>query len=567
MTEVEERPEPKATPLALAAAVVGAVAIAAVFFLGAATTPLAEPDEPRYAEIGREILVRGDWVTPTLSFVKYFEKPPLVYWATAGALAAFGLNELAARLPAVLSALAAIALTVWLAARMFGQTCALLVLPIVALGPLFGVMAETISLDMPLTACLTLAMAAVWMGASGSTPRASGGEAEQCARGWYRLAYVATALAVLVKGPVAVVLVGGAAGLFLVLHGGWRALRPVFDWRGLVLAAVIALPWYVLVSWRNPEFLHYFVVDQHIARYLWTTEHGQPIWFFVPVLLLALGPWGLILLFDPPLVRVALTPASWTPPTRFLVIWAAVIVVFFSLSTSKLITYVLPAMPPLAILTARAIQSGWAAGRTAGLARVAWFFMVAGLVLGVCAAVLPHVVEHWRMAVLSPFFYAGGAVVLVTGWLTWRERQAGRPYVALAVLSFGWLGVMTVTSVGRVAANQYRSLGLAARAAMGPDDRIVMYRNFTQGISFYTERRPIMVGYRGELGFGIDQLGEAERSTYFWPGDDELRREWAGPGRLFMVINRQGLSRFAPPLEPAPIIVAEKDKKVLVVNR
>src|SRR4030095_15979003 len=96
-------------------------------------------------------------------------------------------------------------------------------------------------------------------------------------RGWSVVASVATALAVLVKGPVAAVLVGGSAGLFLVLHGGWRALRPVFDWRGVVLALLVMLPWFVVVSWRNPEFVHFFVVDQHIARYLWTREHGEAI--------------------------------------------------------------------------------------------------------------------------------------------------------------------------------------------------------------------------------------------------------------------------------------------------
>ena len=92
----------------------------------------------------------------------------------------------------------------------------------------------------------------------------------------------------------------------------------------------VALPWFVLVSWRNPEFVHFFVVDQHLARYLWTHEHGEPIWFYLPLIPVSLGPWTLMLVFDPPLVRAALAPRTWTVPTRFLVIWTAAIIVFFA---------------------------------------------------------------------------------------------------------------------------------------------------------------------------------------------------------------------------------------------
>lgn len=546
--------------------------ITALYVYGSATFMLSEPDEARYAEIAREMLVLGDWVTPHLNFVKYFEKPPLVYWATAAAFASFGSGELAARLPSLLSALATIALTVWLAADMYGSSAALIALPILALGPLFGICAQVLTLDMSLTFWLTLAIVGVWVGwcrtpsAHAAESRASahpgGGRLFSAPQTGYRLTYLATAVAILVKGPVAVVLVGAVALLFLPLHGGWRALRPALDGTGFALALVVAVPWFVLVSWRNPEFFHFFVVDQHLARYLWTNEHTEPVWFFLPLIPAALAPWGLVLLLDPPALRDALAPPSWSPSTRLLAIWAAVTVGFFSLSTSKLLTYILPAMPPLSVLAARAIELGLARGRRAGVWRIGRFLLIAGPIASLCGAVLPFVGHHWRVPIVAPRLVAGGLVLAATGWVIGQFARSDRPYAALGALTLGWFALFMVVVSGRGAANDYSSLGLAARAAMRPDDRLAMYNHFTEGIPYYAQHRTIMVGLVGELKFGSQQ---GDQSGYFWSLDD-LRREWTGSRRLFLVINRWELAALHPPFDPAPIEVASKDEKVLLVN-
>lgn len=522
-----------------------ATAIVGIYLYGAHGFPLTEPDEARYAELGREMLVLGDWITPHLNYVKYFEKPPLVYWATAVSFATFGISELSARVPSLLSGIATVAVTVLLAARMYGASTALLTLPIIAIGPLFGFMAQVLVLDMALTWFMTLALAAIW----GNR---------------YRLAYVATALAILAKGPVAAILVGGIAFIFLLLHGGWPALRRALDGRGILLALAISLPWFLLVSWRNPEFVHFFVVDQHLERYLWTVEHGEPIWFFVPVIPLALGPWGLMLVLDPALLRAVLAPKSWSVPTRFLVIWAAVIVVFFSLSTSKLLTYVLPAMPPLAILTARALLLEVARGRRTPLARLAWLLMIAGPVLGIVGAVLPLTSSHWRAPLIAPYLIAGGPLVLVIGWATRRVLDRRGAFAALGVVAVGWLMVFALAVSGRGAANEYRNLGLAvATLATRPDDRVALYGSFTQSIGYYSQRRVAMIGGCGELRLANLQ---SDFATWFWPVE-QVRGEWEAPGRLFLVINRKDLGLFDPPLDPPPTILASKGKKVLVVNR
>lgn len=530
-----------------------AAATLAIYLYGAHGFALADPDEARYGEIAREMVASGEWITPHLNHVKYFEKPPLVYWATALAMRVFGPSELAVRLPTLLAGLATLLLTAALARRLYGAATALLATAMLAAAPLFAFMAVVLTLDMSLTVFITAAMVAVWRTWSG------GGD-----RRWVRVAYVATALAILVKGPVAAVLVGGATLLFCLTHGGWRALRPWFDWRGLALAAVIALPWFVVVGWRNPEFWHFFIVDQHLHRYTDTREHGEPIWYFAPVVLAGLAPWSLALAFDPGLLRGALDPRRWTPATRFLAIWAAVILVFFSLSVSKLVTYALPALPPLAILGARTLFWGIERGRTAGLARAAWLLLVGGPILGAVAAILPFVSHHFRVPLLVPYLLAGALPLALTGFLTLRLLAARRPQAALVAFAAGWILLFAVVIAGRGVANEYRSLGLAARAAMRPGDRLVLYQNFVQSMVYYSQQRCVMVGGGGELTFGSRQ---GDQSEWFWPTDDDFFREWSGPGRLFVLFNRSQVERLGAQLDPPPIEVAAKDKKVLVVNR
>lgn len=530
-----------------------AAATLAIYLYGAHGFALADPDESRYGEMAREMIERGDWTTPHLNHVQYFEKPPLVYWATALSLRTFGGSELAARVPTLLAGLATLLLTAALARRLYGGATALLAAAMLAAAPLFGFMAIVLTLDMSLTVFTTAAMVAAWRAWS------AGGD-----RRWVRAAYAATAFAILVKGPVAAVLVGGAILLFCLAHGGWRALRPWFDWRALLLAAVIALPWFLLVGWRNPEFWHYFIVDQHLHRYTSTKEHGEPIWYFLPVVLAGLAPWSLALALDPGVLRGAVDPRRWTPATRFLAIWAGVILVFFSLSISKLATYALPALPPLAMLAARGMLWAVERGRTAGLARAAWLLLIGGPIAGLVAAILPVASHHFRVPLIVPYLFAGAVPLVLAGFATLRLLAARRPHAALVAFAAGWMLVFAVAVAGRGAANEYRSLGLAARAAMRPGDRLVLFQNFVQSMVYYSGARWVMVGNPGELGFGS---GQGDQAAWFWPTTDEFLREWSGPGRMLVLFNQHHIDMLGARLDPPPIVIATKDKKVLVANR
>jgi 4-amino-4-deoxy-L-arabinose transferase-like glycosyltransferase len=323
---------------------------------------LVGPDEPRYAWIARAMAETGDWVTPRLYGQPWFEKPILYYWAAGIGFLAHLPAEWAARLPSALAALAAALAIGWLGWKHYGSDTTLERSPALLAPLIFSTSVAVIAFaraatpDMLFAASLTLAMAC----AAGVLRRAGAlrGDASftstERARGTLELALFGAflGLAVLAKGPAALVLAGGAIGLWAPATSQWRAALPLARPEAIGAFCVVALPWYVLCAVRNPDFIHVFIFQHNFERYLTPVfQHKQPFWFFVPITLLALIPWV------PLLIAAALEgqrlwrEKSWTKsPGFFFACWAIFPIVFFSFSQSKLPGYILPAIPPLALL-------------------------------------------------------------------------------------------------------------------------------------------------------------------------------------------------------------------------
>ena len=564
MTEPEQTADavarPSEIPLGVVIALAAAVAFAYTFSLGMGA--LAEPDEPRYAEIAREMLARHDWVTPTLNYVKYFEKPPLVYWLNMIVFRCFGFSDTLARAVPVACTLCTLVLTGIIGRQLYDRWVAVVAVAVLAASPLMLAMGQTLTLDPALTLTLTAALVCFWFGYHDAARRPR----------LYRTMYVFVALAVLVKGPVAIVLSGATVAGFLLTRLDGRALLRVLDPVGLALFAAVALPWFVLVSVRNPEFLNFFVMDQHLKRFLSPEEHRQGIWFFLPFAFAGVMPWSIGLLMIPAEWRALARWRTWSPGTWFCLIWAAVIIGFFSLSASKLATYILPALPPLALLCARALQR-IVAGNAPFASRLGVFFTYLGWAMaaggvGVGSAVLlqradlVHVdpeLAQILTRIVVPLFAGGGAMVL-TGWLLGRSESAPR---GLAIAAGGWLVLMCAAMAGRDATTSYRALGRAIHANIQPTDQVVIYHHYVQGIPLYSERRAVLVGARGELAFGAEQ---GDQRDFFWPQDQRLIEAWASATRLFLVINRSELEPLRPQLSSTPIEIAAEGKKVVVIN-
>ncbi|HUI26355.1 MAG TPA: glycosyltransferase family 39 protein [Candidatus Kryptonia bacterium] len=533
-------------PLWVTVLLAAAIVVAYTFSLGIGA--LAEPDEPRYAEIAREMLARHDWVTPTVNYVKYFEKPPLVYWLTMIVFRLFGMSDGVARIVPVASTLGTLALTGVVGRHAYDRWVAIVGVALLATSPLMFGMGQTLTLDPALTVCLTAALTCFWFGyhRPGRQPML------------YRAMYIAIGLGVLVKGPVAIVLTGGIVAGFFVVQRDWRGVLRVVDPVGICLFALVALPWFVLVSLRNPEFLKFFVMDQHLKRFLAPEEHHEGIWFFLPFVFAGLMPWslGLVMVWRQLPKR---TPREWSAGTWFCSIWAIVVVGFFSLSASKLATYILPALPPLALLCARLLQQVLARETPFGL-RLGWFFTAVGWVMLVGGSVAGLLRVDPMVPQLLPSLGAGGVVMVVTGsWLR-RTHDSQR---ALAIALAGWSLLLCAAMAARDVTTSYRELGRVIRAQAQPSDLVVIYHHYIQGIPFYTQRRAVLVGGRGELAFGSEQ---GDQRDFFWREDDRLVDAWASPKRLFLVINRSELETLRPQLAPPPIEIAAEGKKVVVIN-
>jgi dolichol-phosphate mannosyltransferase len=305
--------------------------------------PLIEPDEGRRAEIGREILVHGDWVVPTLNYQAYHDKPPLFHWLIAVSFWLFGTTETAARLvPAVISLLN-VWITYGLGRRLLGQRAALLGAFSLLLMAGFAVTSRLLGMDGLLTLFVTLGMLAAHEALQG----------ERLKWRWWSVAAVCCGLGFLTKGPIAFVLVLPPVWLHARLTTG--LVRPTWkDWLGfLTMAAIPTMPWLVLVALRDPMMLYDFVVDHHLHRFVSDFAHDEPVWYYLPILggaclpFSPMVPYFLTRLFSK---RPALM-ASRSPALGFLVLWSAWCAVFFTISRCKLPLYILPALPALALLT------------------------------------------------------------------------------------------------------------------------------------------------------------------------------------------------------------------------
>src|SRR5712672_308517 len=313
------------------------------------------PDEPRYAWIARDMAETGDWVTPRLYGKPWFEKPPFLYWGSALFFKLFGsrVPEVAARLPSAISALLATLALAWLAWRIYGEECArwmLLLLP-TSVGMIgFSHAAAT---DMPFAGMLTIAMVC----AAGVLGLMSKNENTPILPRTPWLALVLfgffLGLAVLAKGPAAIILSGGAVFFWAISTKRWRDALRLLHPAALASFCITALPWYILCARRNPDFFRIFIIEHNFKRYLTPEfQHIQPFWFYGPIIFLSIFPWSFLAVLGlVDLLRRNL-PArgsiSW-----FLVSWSLFTVFFFTISRSKLPGYVLPAVPPLAFLAAR----------------------------------------------------------------------------------------------------------------------------------------------------------------------------------------------------------------------
>lgn len=537
--------------------------LAAILYLpGLGRPALWEPDEGRYAEIAREMVASSDYVTPRDDFELYFEKPPLVYWAEAASIHVFGVTEFAVRLPAALFSVAQVVVTAALAEAIFGGLPGFFAALVLALMPLFYGFAKFATLDPALAFFLTVALAAFYMAAR------DGPFSSPTARNWMLLSAAMLAFGTLTKGPVALILGGAIPFVWLAIERRLRELAQLPLVSCFVIYAVIVLPWFVLMESRNPGFLSFFFIHEHLERYVSSTEHGWGPWFFIPIVIGGAWPW----IFFVPLGWSAMHSDDGTLGARdthdshsfarFLAIWFLVVFVFFSIPRSKLGSYILPALPPLAIVTGcglMRLSALEAASRRWLLAAIA----IASFVL----AEVPILFFEGALSSINPALGFDGvliATVMVSGAAAayLLARTDSRVPYAIPVLALAMLATVPLSARIREHASSistYRNLANATRPYLTDDCALASYRHYIQSLPFYTNHRETRVEYWGEL--SEVPSPSASKSPYLIGSEARLREAWASDKCMVLIVNARDLQSLQDSLKPSPVVIGCEGKK------
>jgi 4-amino-4-deoxy-L-arabinose transferase-like glycosyltransferase len=373
-----------------------------LFFHGLREIGFIGPDEPRYAEVARGMYISGDYVTPRLHALPWFEKPVLLYWGAALGYALFGVNELGARFPSALSATITVFLIYWCGRKLWGRAVGIFAALVVASSVGFFSFARAAATDMPLTACLTSALLCFLIAYNEKVPRRR--------RSWFNAFYICLGLGILAKGPIAVLLPGVALLGFTLAR---RRLSEWKDWhpKGALLGLAVAAPWYVACTWINGySFVQEFIINHNIERFV--TEmygHTRPLYFYGPVLLMLTFPWTFLLI---PACR-----RRFEVNDQLLIWWAVVPLVFFSFSGSKLPGYILPIVPPLAILCAKEVWRPATQSFRVAVFIEAGAMIFIGVAFGFFGQMLnidPHVNG---MVIMGVTFAIALALIIIALWL------------------------------------------------------------------------------------------------------------------------------------------------------
>ncbi|MFO1412462.1 MAG: glycosyltransferase family 39 protein [Burkholderiales bacterium] len=476
--------------------------VVVLWFGGLGLRALYFPDEGRYAEIPREMRASGDYVTPRLDGYPYFEKPPLQYWLTAGAFALLGENAFAARVVPALAGLAAVLVVLVTVRRIAGRRAGWMAGAMMGGSLGFFLSSQFVTLDMLLTALLTGALCAFLLA---QDARASA--ADRRRRMW--VAWALCALAVLTKGLVGLLLPMLAIGAYVVVARDVALLRRLEIPAGMAIVAVITVPWFALVQSRNPGFAEFFFVHEHWQRFT-SPVHRRTgsLLYFVPIAIGFLLPWLPALVVSAR--RRPRPPARGVfSPERFGWCWATAIFVFFSVSSSKLPAYVMPALAGAAV----AGGIGLARQGTRAIAITVWTML--GLGVAVAAGALPAadairvdlVQDRYEESV--GWLLAAAAILMVAAGAALAALRARRRLLALAAIV---VGVLAACQAGLVVAWHVDAYFSAKRVLdpvmhgtrpFRPDVPFYTVDFFDQTVPFYLGRTVVPVKEKNEIDWAI----------------------------------------------------------------
>jgi len=535
---------------------------------------LIDPDEGRYAEIPREIVSTGDWLTPRLNDLKYFEKPILHYWMTAAVYKVFGENNTTARIVTSVGGLCTALWIFFIAARLLNITAAFYSYLICISSLIFISLGHIITLDMTLTLFLTVAYGCLLLAQSNRT------QSKSC-RNWMLFGYIMLSCAVLTKGPVALLLPAANIFLYAWIFKDWQIFKYLHVGKGTLLILALTSPWFIAVNQVNPEYFHFFFIQENLLRFT-TNIHArqQPAWFFIVVLIIGAVPWmvqSLQALIKPnslSSVQVADNTSSDKNVTNkqrffthqqfnsfgFLWLYCLFTLVFFSMSHSKLIPYILPIFPFLAMMVAKIID-------THGLSKFAPLQLLGfAVLLGIVNVRLPYMDSGdipdvpAALAALQTKIWLVIAILVIGSAITlYLLKQTSKATMVLALTSLLAFKVLIFSyqDVGQY--NSSKRLAAAIQPHLTDNSKIYSVDTFSHSLVFYLQRYITVVKYRGELAMGIDL--EPNKAV---PTIADFKQLWAITPDAVAVFNTKLFDTGIMP--PLSYQVIYRDKKRVAIS-
>jgi len=461
---------------------------------------LIEPDEGRYAEIPREMVASGDWITPRLDGFKYFEKPALQYWATAVSYKLFGESNTTARLWVALIGFLGAVWTGFVGARLFGLKVGQAAFILVVSSLMYVVAGHYLTLDMSVSVFMAMSIGSF---ALAQTRR----EDLKSNRNWMLAGWASLALAVLSKGLIGIVLPGAAVVFYSLWQRDWKLWKHLHLVKGILLFLIITVPWFVVVSLRNPEFAHFFFIHEHWERYTTTVSHKLGPWYyFIPVFMVGMSPWlvsSLRALFSPDFSWRVSKEKEFNP-LRFFWSYIVFIFVFFSLGDSKLQLYILPIVPFVALLAAHKIVS------THSLKGEKWLSLLMAVLLFVAGIIVTRFssnsIPSFILAGIRPWIFLSSGLFLVITLMLFKWQEQPQKIIGVAGLCALLATQSLIWGVGALGASR-SSKGIADAIKAYSSTPVPVYAvegSYPQSLPFYLNRTIHLVGMKGELSMGID---------------------------------------------------------------
>ena len=508
-----------------------------LFFFRLGTRPLWDIDEGMHAATSRQMVLSGDWITPTFNGKPFFDKPVLFNWLAAVSFLVFGFTEFAARLPAAVLGSGCVLVTYLLGRKISGPRLGFLGALILATAIEFIILSRAVVHDISLAFFVTLALYLFYKGYRD----------ERHKKRTLLLFYVALGFAVLSKGPVGLALPAMIIGLHLWVQKDLRFVRQMQIGWGMVIFLAIAAPWYILIALKNPAYAGYFFITQNLGSFLSAeARHPEPFYYYLPVFFGGFFPWSCFL----PLALVYAVRRRFHitgDAPALLVIWFSVVFVFFSLANSKLSTYILPLFPAAALLVALLVNELFTAPTPAGRRAMGYCFLPVVLLF------LGALVYLWLYPPVRLEYDSGvklNQINLLAVWLTgcvlaaffFLVSKKDTAFVAsLVTMVVSALLIFVTLIVGDI--NPYRSTRELARQydrLVPAGESIVFYRRIKDSALFYTRRHARVL--------------ETEK---------QLQDFLASGKRVFCILTRNRLIKSYP----APYVVVRKGDKLLISNK